>query len=62
MYYLCISKFIKKFVKLTDIILYPFAAKPSTCLKKISAVPLTGGRHISGHLMVFGLESYTFHP
>lgn len=43
-------------------ILYPLAAKPNTCLKKTSAVPLTGGRHMSGHLTVFGLESYTFHP
>lgn len=38
------------------------AARPNICLKKISAVPQTGGRHMSGHLTVFGLESYTFHP
>jgi len=38
------------------------AASPNICLKNISAVPQAGGRHISGHLIVFGLESYTFHP
>lgn len=47
---------------LTEITRNPLAAKPMICLKYMSAVPLTGGKHTSGDLTVFGPESYTFQP
>lgn len=47
---------------ITDMTRYPLAVKLNICLKKISAVPLTGGKHINGHLIVFGPESYILQP
>lgn len=47
---------------LTAITLMPLALSAKTCLKKISAVPLTGGKHTKGAFTLLGPESYIFHP
>lgn len=46
-------------VDLTEMTRYPHPLRASTCWKKTSAVPLTGGRKMIGHLMLFGPASYS---
>ena len=48
-------------MRLTDMTLYPRLDSVRTCLKNTSAVPLAGGRQISGQRTPRGPASYINH-